>query len=164
MDTEHTSPPRTVPPQPLAELLLETSPAFMDFVTSYLRRHSPIDNGIHFGLLRALRESPRALHQLAALHSVRMPTMSRTVATLEHRGWVTRSRSEEDRRSITVEITAEGVSVLETVRSMARNRVDELLKQLTPEEWDALTTGFRALNRVTSHLHPEQGTPCPDHQ
>ena len=151
-------------PQSLAELLLETSPAFMDFVISHLRRNSPIDTGIHFGLLRAMKESPRALHELAALHSVRMPTMSRTVATLEHRGWVTRTRSETDRRSITVEITAEGISVLETVRSMARTRVDELLNQLTSDERDALAAGIQALKRVTPHLHPTHGAPCRNHQ
>ncbi len=164
MMTRYTPPPQRDPP--LSELLLETSPAFMDFVISYLRHHSPIDNGTHFALLRALHESPRALHELATLHSVRMPTMSRTVATLEQRGWVTRTRSEHDRRSITVAITATGTSVLETVRSMARARVEELLKQLTSEEQEALGVGLRALHRAIAS-HPSaspQGTSCPDPQ
>ncbi|MFW5807226.1 MAG: MarR family transcriptional regulator, partial [Spirochaetota bacterium] len=77
----------------------------MGFVSSKLRRNVEVDNAVHFRLLRTLRRGPRSLHELADLHEVRLPTMSRTVTVLQSRGWVNRTRSEDDRRTVFTSLT-----------------------------------------------------------
>lgn len=136
-----------------AHILLETLPSVMGYVTSELRRSAPVDNPVHFRLLRTLRRGPRTLHELAELHSVRLPTMSRTVSVMEGRGWLDRERSTEDRRTVFVSLTTAGADSLEVVEKMAIERASTLLNCLSESEATALHTGLEALHRVVQeHL------------
>jgi DNA-binding MarR family transcriptional regulator len=148
-----------------AELLLETIPSLMGYVSSELRRSSPVETSVHFRLLRALRRSTRNLHELASMHSVRLPTMSRTVSVLEGRGWLVRERSSEDRRTVYVSITKEGSRVLKDVEKMAISRASELLACVGREDLEHLQRGMDALYRtVRDHLgiRPEENSLSPD--
>lgn len=148
-----------------AELLLETIPSVMGYVSSELRRSSPVESAIHFRLLRALRQSARNLHELASMHSVRLPTMSRTVSVLEGRGWVERERSIEDRRTVYVSITAEGRRVLAEVEKMAISRASDLLACVTPEDLQHLQRGMDALYRTIRDqlgMSPDDNSINPD--
>lgn len=131
-----------------AQLLLETMPSVMGYVTSELRRSGPVDNPVHFRLLRTLRRGRRTLHELAELHSVRLPTMSRTVSVIEARGWVRRERSTEDRRTVFVTLTSPGSGVLQEVEEMAVRRASKLLNCLSEGESRALHEGLSALHRI----------------
>lgn len=131
-----------------AEVLLETLPSVMGFVSSRLRQNVGVDNPVHFRLLRTLRRGPRNLHELAELHEVKLPTMSRTVSVLEERGWVERTRSHYDRRTVFADITNEGRTALEHVEALAIDRASELLTCLTDEETTRLHQGLEALHRV----------------
>ncbi|MFW5729091.1 MAG: MarR family winged helix-turn-helix transcriptional regulator [Spirochaetota bacterium] len=130
------------------EVLLETLPAVMGYVSSELRRSSPLENPVHFRLLRALRRGARNLHELAEMHQVRLPTMSRTVSVLESRNWVERTRSREDRRTVYAGITAEGRKVLAEVEEMAIRRTSALLSCMPPEAVESLRRGLEGLNTV----------------
>lgn len=143
-----------------AHILLETLPSVMGYVTSELRRSAPVDNPVHFRLLRTLRRGSRTLHELAELHSVRLPTMSRTVSVMEGRGWLDRQRSTEDRRTVIVSLTSSGEESLEVVEKMAIERASQLLDCLSDNEAEALHTGLEALYQVVQeHLgtHYEEG-------
>ena len=131
-----------------AHILLETLPSVMGYVTSELRRSAAVDNPVHFRLLRTLRRGAETLHGLAELHSVRLPTMSRTVSVMEGHGWLSRRRSTEDRRTVFVELTPAGEDALEAVEEMAIRRASSLLDCLSEEENEALHTGLEALYRV----------------
>jgi DNA-binding MarR family transcriptional regulator len=131
-----------------AYVLLETVPSVMGFVSSELRRNSPVDNSVHFRLLRTLRRGQCSLHQLAEQHGVRLPTMSRTVSVLEKRGWLERLRSNEDRRTVYAVITPEGEKVLGEVEEMALNRTSELLACLPKGELEKLHSGLSTLFEV----------------
>jgi DNA-binding MarR family transcriptional regulator len=131
-----------------AYVLLETVPPIMGFVSSELRRHSPIENSVHFRLLRILRRSRRNLHELADQQGVRLPTMSRTVSVLESRGWVKRIRSEEDRRTVFAAITGAGEAVLQEVEELAARRAAELLACLPADELQNLRSGLATLHEV----------------
>jgi DNA-binding MarR family transcriptional regulator len=136
-----------------AYILLETLPSVMGYVTSELRRNAPVDNPVHFRLLRTLRRGRRTLHELAELHSVRLPTMSRTVSVMEGRGWLDRERSTEDRRTVFVSLTPSGEESLEVVEKMAIDRASTLLNRLSESEVTALHSGLKALHRVVQeHL------------
>lgn len=132
----------------VASLLLETLPPFMSFVSSYLRRHAPIEDHVHFRTLRSLRADSRSLHELADHHQVRTPTMSRTIDVLESRGWVGRRRSSEDRRQVFVEITSEGEEVLSTVEGLAEDRTMSLLSCLEPARLEELERGLESLREL----------------
>jgi DNA-binding MarR family transcriptional regulator len=147
-----------------AETLLETFPSVMGFVASRLRRNAGVDNPVHFRLLRTLRRGPRSLHELAELHGVKLPTMSRTVSVLEGRGWVSRTRSRDDRRTVFASITDEGRAALERVEQLAIDRASELLACLSDEENDHLHAGLEALYRVVLERlgsHYEDGSEVP---
>ena len=131
-----------------AALLLETAPSVMGFVSSELRRNSPVDNPVHFRLLRTLRRQPRSLHVLAEQHGVRLPTMSKTVSVLENRGWLERVRSSEDRRSVYVRLTPHGQLNLEQVETQAIVRTSQLLECLPAEKLAELQSGLEALHKV----------------
>jgi DNA-binding MarR family transcriptional regulator len=131
-----------------AHILLESLPSVMGYVTSELRRSAAVDNPVHFRLLRTLRRGSRTLHDLAELHSVRLPTMSRTVSVMEGHGWLRRRRSTEDRRTVFVELTPAGEEALGAVEEMAIRRASNLLNCLSDEENEALHTGLGALYRV----------------
>lgn len=131
-----------------ATLLLETAPSVMAFVASELRRNSPVDNHVHFRLLRTLRRNQRSLHVLAENHGVRLPTMSKTVSVLENRGWVERVRSTTDRRTVHVGLTSQGESVLEQVEKHAITRTTQLLKCLPVQDLSNLQSGLQALHEV----------------
>jgi DNA-binding MarR family transcriptional regulator len=148
-----------------AETLLETLPAVMGYVSSELRRSSPIENSVHFRLMRALRRGQRKLHELAEMHSVRLPTMSRTVSVLEGRGWVDRRRSTEDRRTVYVTMTETGEEVLQRVEKMAIARASELLACMSDADVAALQQGLTALHSVIRDhigIHPDEGEVPPD--
>lgn len=154
-----------------AQLLLETLPSVMGYVTSELRRSGPVDNPVHFRMLRTLRRGRRTLHELAELHSVRLPTMSRTVSVMESRGWVRRDRSTEDRRTVHVTLTDSGLQALDEVEEMAIRRASTLLDCLSKEENLQLHDGLRALFGVVQEelgahfeeqVHPENAPGCSD--
>ncbi|MFP4329338.1 MAG: MarR family winged helix-turn-helix transcriptional regulator [Alkalispirochaetaceae bacterium] len=140
--TERRDPCRT------AHVLLESMPSVMGYVTSEIRRQGPVENPVHFRLLRTLRERSRSLHELAELHSVRLPTMSRTVTVMETKGWLTRVRSQSDRRSVVVSLTEAGREALSAVEDLAVSRTCGLLDELPAEDLAALNQGLEALYAV----------------
>lgn len=148
-----------------AEVLLETMPSVMGFVSSELRRSSPVSDPVHFRLLRTLRRGSRSLHELAELQAVRLPTMSRTVSVLENRGWVERTRSNEDRRTVYAHITDAGRDALAEVERMAIERVSSLLECLSEEDLERLRSGLGTLYEVIQeHVgqDPAPGAPHPE--
>lgn len=134
--------------QETATLLLEVLPSVMAHVARQLRRSAPIDNPVHFRLMRTLRRGAQTLHDLADLHEVRLPTMSRTVSVLEGRGWLRRTRSSEDRRAVYAEVTQEGLRVLAEVETQAIRRATTLLQCMDTPDLTALRQGLSALETV----------------
>jgi DNA-binding MarR family transcriptional regulator len=131
-----------------AKLLLETVPLVMGLVSCEIRRQTPVESPAHFLLLRRLREGDASLHELAAAHSVRLPTMSRTVSVLEGRGWVERTRSSEDRRTVWAHMTDAGRAVLDDVEAVAVGRAAEILQRLDDDDVKQLSDGLAPLYRL----------------
>lgn len=93
--------------------------------------------------------SDAGLRQGDLLCAVRLsqPSLSRAVARLEHRGWLTRSGAVDDRRGILVTITDDGRAVLRRAAPVHARTIRELLlDRLAPAEQDLLA---RALSRIT---------------
>jgi DNA-binding MarR family transcriptional regulator len=116
--------------------------------------------GVHASLsellaLRELVEHPgMAQNDLAERLGLEKSTVSRLVAGMEQRGWVSRDRDPENRRYLRLTLTADGD---ETARRIGRRLQEHhrgVLGALTESELHALTVGLTALARVIEHVHP----------
>jgi DNA-binding MarR family transcriptional regulator len=93
---------------------------------------------------------PRSIGALARAEGVRLPTMSRLVATLERDGLVTRSPDPRDGRSSIVRATASGRRILRRGRE---RRVAELARRLagsTPADAELLERAAAVIERLAA--------------
>ena len=130
----------------LAHLLLETLPEVMGYIGCSLRREAPIAQQAHFHALRALRDGPRPLAELAQTSSVRLPTMSRTVEAMASHGWVERFHEAGDRRAVHVRATDEGLEALRLTERIGIDRAIGLLDGLSADERRGLSIGLTRLH------------------
>jgi DNA-binding MarR family transcriptional regulator len=86
------------------------------------------------------------LTELNAAIPLTQPSLSRAVARLGQRGWLSRAGAADDRRGVLITITPAGKDVLRSAVPVHAQTIREfLLDPLTPREQDLLT---RALSRV----------------
>jgi DNA-binding MarR family transcriptional regulator len=102
-----------------------------------------------FQILLRLDRVPTPGLRLTELNSaiaLTQPSLSRAVARLGQRGWLSRTGTEADRRGILITITPAGRDVLgQAIPVHAQTIREFLLDALTPDELDLLA---RALSRV----------------
>lgn len=87
---------------------------------------------------------------LAAFEHVRPPSMTRTVNSLEELGLVTRVPGAADRRQATVALTERGREVLSADRRRRDAWLAARLKQLDPEEREALRAAIPVLLKLAA--------------
>ena len=132
-------------PSEIAQKTLDIIPYVMRIMSSEMRRAGKHVSPGHMGLMGILTDGPFTLGELAEMHSVSAPTMSKTVNALEERGWVTRTRSEEDRRIVHITLSAEGQQVLDDIETQTRGRISEYVNDLTDQERETLLAGLTIL-------------------
>ena len=87
--------------------------------------------------------------ELARMEKLRGPTMSGHIKTLENAGLVRRDApNPEDRRRVGLQLTEQGVSILEDIRSRRRDWLARRLAQLPPEGAEALRNALIYLNEI----------------
>lgn len=90
-------------------------------------------------LMSYLEDGTRiALKDLAAEMQLSLPAVSRAVDGLVQRGLVDRHESATDRRSRIVQLSPTGREMLDTLIAARVSAFEELVRQLTDEERDAL--------------------------
>lgn len=129
----------------LARQILEIAPLVMRTVSAELRQSDHFLATSHFRVLWILEHHPQTLSELAEKLMVSLPTMSNSITILEERGWVTRTRSAEDRRKVLIEIAPAGRDVLAMVRDQTETRVAEIIHVLDAEERDKVSAGLTIL-------------------
>ncbi|MEM9173878.1 MAG: MarR family transcriptional regulator [Myxococcota bacterium] len=106
--------------------------------------------------LATLREAERvgqpSISALARAVHLSQPTVSGIVTRLERRGLVTRKRSEGDRRSVGIEVTKEGLDVLDEAPSLLQEDFRAELARL--EDWERHWM-LSALERIASMMDAE---------
>jgi DNA-binding MarR family transcriptional regulator len=110
----------------------------------------------HIGLLTMVAQSPRSLSELSDLHAASMPTMSKTITTIENLGWVARSRSNSDRRIVMIEATPAGRAALREVHELAIAPIAEALDSLTATQRQKLSAGLKILRDTIADASPGQ--------
>lgn len=93
---------------------------------------SPLDRSGYLLLALLESEGEQTMSQLASAFDLDASTVTRQIAPLERRGFVVRTRSDEDRRATLVSITPAGRRERETVRAA---RIAYMRTQLSG--WDA---------------------------
>lgn len=140
----------------LARQFLEIIPLVMRVVAADLRRSELTIDPAYFRLLDMLSKRAWSLSELAEKQAVSLPTMSKTISTLEERGWVERLRSSEDRRVVLVELTPAGRVALNAVHAQMLTRVAGVLEPLSAAQRQELASGLDSLRQVFSAAQPEQ--------
>ena len=117
------------------------------------RRMQAATGGLSHGLLSALaviaKRGPLRLSDLAQLEGVSAPSMTRTVAELEARGYVVRSPDPVDGRAVLVAAAEAGTAAILDARSARARVVAELLASLDEADVAVITAALPALERLT---------------
>ena len=140
----------------VADEVLRIIPLVTRKVAADLRKSDPSMKLAHIGLLTMVAQSPRSLSELSDLHAASMPTMSRTITTIENLGWVARSRSNSDRRIVMIEATPAGRAALREVHELAIAPIAEALDSLTATQRQKLSAGLKILRDTIADASPGQ--------
>jgi DNA-binding MarR family transcriptional regulator len=141
--------------QKVAGEVLEVIPLVMRRVAADLRKSQRSTKLAYIGLLGVVASNPRSLSELSEFQSVSLPTMSKTITTIENLGWVSRRRSETDRRMVIVEVTPAGRAALKEVYDLAIVPISAALESLTAEQRKKLSGGLDILRGAFSEASTE---------
>ena len=135
--------------------VLEVIPLVTRRVAADLRKSERSTKLAYIGLLSIVARNPRSLGELSEFHAVSLPTMSKTITTIENLGWVVRNRSETDRRVVMVEATPAGRAALKEVYHSAIGPIAETLGALTATQRQKLSKGLEILRDAFAEVPPE---------
>ena len=123
------------------------------------RRLQAATGGLSHGLLSAMavisKRGPLRLSDLAHLEGVSAPSMTRTVAELEARGYVLRRPDPEDGRAVLVEAAEAGTSAVLDARTTRAQLVSELLEGLDEQDAAVIAAALPALERLIEPVPPD---------
>ena len=104
-------------------------------------------------VMDAMADEALTVTEVARVARVAVPTATRALRGLETRGFVDRERNEsEDRRLVTVALTASGRSVLDEKRTWVKARQREIFDGLTAAEQGTVTSALSAIARNIEEL------------
>jgi len=104
-------------------------------------------------VMDAMADEALTVSEVARVARVAVPTATRALRGLETRGFVDRERNEsEDRRLVTVALTAAGRSVLDEKRTWVKARQREIFDGLTAAEQGTVTGALSAIARNIEEL------------
>lgn len=144
----------------LATQILSVLPLVSQTITASLRTHPDPIALNQVMVLRTLAERPFNLSDLAKEHAVSLPTMSNTVSRMVKQGWITRVRSQEDRRMVLIELTAVGHTRLHSIFLHLASTITTLLSTLSPAERVELTRGLSLIETIFIPQEGETKTVC----
>lgn len=106
--------------------------------------------GSQFAILTRIPDEGTTLTQLAQTAWVDPGNTSGIVERLVREGWVSRTRSEEDRRVVIITLSDKGRRVLDGLKPKYRSAVQELMAGLSREESAELARLLEKINRGLS--------------
>ena len=86
--------------------------------------------------------------------AIHQSTLTRIVERLEDKGYLVRRRSDENRRSVVVELTEQGAQLFEQLDAQTTVLVSRVLDTLGPDDREAAVHGMEVLSAV---LDPRTG-------
>ncbi len=142
-----------------AREVLESVPLVMRMIRGEMRSHRVADLSVpEFRTLAYIHRHPGAsLSEVAEHIGLMLPSMSKLVDGLVARGLITREPCAEDRRRVTLGITARGRNLWETAREATLSSLAHRLEPLSESERTTVIRAMHILHRVFA-LAPEGGT------
>lgn len=111
------------------------------------------DTELSLGQLAALRtldlHGPMTPSELAAHEKVRPPSMTKILARLEERRYLTRTPDPDDRRQVVVAASAAGRAMLDEDRRRRDAWIAQRLAALTPQELAALRAAVPVIEKLS---------------
>jgi DNA-binding MarR family transcriptional regulator len=124
------------------------------------RRLQAATGGLSHGLLSALavvaKHGPLRLSDLAHLEGVSAPSMTRTIAELETRGYVVRRPDPLDGRAALIAAADAGTAAILDARNARAQVVAELLAVLDEKDGAAISAALPALEHLADPGDPPQ--------
>jgi DNA-binding MarR family transcriptional regulator len=112
-------------------------------ITRHLSDRTALSLTASMALDTLSREGPIRLTALAAAAGISQPSMTELVQRLERQGLLSRVNDPEDGRAALVGVTDGGRALLDERRRYRRDRLAELLKDISPQEEAALTLAMK---------------------
>jgi DNA-binding MarR family transcriptional regulator len=112
-------------------------------ITRHLSDRTALSLTASMALDTLSREGPIRLTALAAAAGISQPSMTELVQRLERQGLLTRVNDPEDGRAALVCITDAGRALLDERRRYRRDRLADLLTDMSPQEEAALTLAMQ---------------------
>lgn len=131
-----------------ARQLLELTTLLMRSFAARMRQGDQRLEPAHIGILAKVSLGACSLTELAQYQSVRLPTMSKSVALLVERGWLERTTLPENRRQANVSLTSEGRRMFAAMKRDAEKHVARMLAPLAEAERKHVNDGLAILIRV----------------
>ncbi len=133
-----------------ASLLMEVVPRVMRRIRMEMRSHRA--PGLTVPQLRTLvyiyRNEGASLSEVAEHIGLKLPSMSKTVDALVARKLVIRRAVADDRRYVSLRLSAHGLAELKRTRKMTETRLAESLGLLPPEQQGRVAEALKMLGQV----------------
>ncbi len=108
---------------------------------------------VHLMVLNLLEaEGPQSMGRLAEALDVSVASATGIVDRIERRGLVERERGEVDRRLILASLTPAGAAVFSEMSVQRRERLSQLIRELTDPQIAGLVEGLRAMHAAGERL------------
>ncbi len=149
----------TTSPETCAQEVLEVVPVVMRTIRAELRHHRAADLSVpQFRTLAFIdRNTDTSLSEVVEHIGLTLPSMSKIVDGLVTRKLVTRQTARDDRRRMTLALTARGLTALETSRAATRACLAEDLAALTDRQRDMIVQAMGILRPVFAPRGGPQG-------
>ena len=109
-----------------------------------------------YRVMAALWETgDQRLIDLAAVTTTEMSTMSRLVGAMKRKGLVTRSRLEDNARTVAINLTAKGKSLVEELMPIAVHFEEVAVSDFAEAEISRLKVVFREIYESLGSIEPE---------
>jgi DNA-binding MarR family transcriptional regulator len=133
-----------------AHLVFDVVPQVMQNLRAEMRRRrGPEISVLQLRALAYLRRNPGAtLSSVAEYVGLTLPSMSSQVSGLVARNLIDRSISAEDRRFVTLTLTEQGRSLLETARHGTQESLAKTLSVLSADERTTVVEAMKLLAQV----------------
>lgn len=129
----------------------ETIPPLWGYIRAHIRAVATENFEIsveQFHILRFIRRGYQTVSDLADARNISRPAVSNGVDALVQKGLVARTPDQEDRRRISLSLTAAGNALLDSVFQNTREWMKASMVDLSAEELDAAVRGMEVLQRM----------------
>jgi MarR family transcriptional regulator for hemolysin len=127
--------------------LMDTAPQIFQFIRAEMRRGRGSELSVpQFRTLRFIQvKADSTLSSIAEHLGLTLPSVSKLVDGLAKKELVIRQESASDRRCLSLALTSEGESIVNSARAGAQARLVEKLSCLSPDELETIHKGMELL-------------------